>query len=362
MSDLESRVKALEAKVKLLEETLETLKNMQMSEQMGSYLQSKTKTLKMVDLINAVSEKPDLDFRQEEASVANIQKEKQKIDSRITAALKNAGDFSEQYPDDPRYFCYEVESGITSKDWRGKSVRNDQLLKYVGWGLRITSYNGFESERVIVPAEIDGKPVISIGPKAFQNASVKEVFLPKTLKAILDYAFAGCVNLKHINLPSELHYLGERCFYKSGIESIKIPDAVKTLPFCCFSDCHYLSAVSLGSVQTVGRSVFQYCSALNELLLPETVCSLGSECLGGTEVKVLIVPSGVKSFQPDIFRNSGSGYTNEVTCVFLGKDTRIEAGYLLNIGLIYCLPGSNVQKVAREQSIPIKPLSEFRME
>lgn len=41
MSDLEQRVKTLEAKVKILEETLETLKNMGISEQMESYIQQK---------------------------------------------------------------------------------------------------------------------------------------------------------------------------------------------------------------------------------------------------------------------------------------------------------------------------------
>ena len=51
MSDLEQRVKALETKVKILEETLETLKNMQLSEQMDEYIQSKSKSLKLVNLI-----------------------------------------------------------------------------------------------------------------------------------------------------------------------------------------------------------------------------------------------------------------------------------------------------------------------
>ena len=46
MSDLEQRVKALEAKVKILEETLETLKNMGISEKMESFIKQKKQTLK----------------------------------------------------------------------------------------------------------------------------------------------------------------------------------------------------------------------------------------------------------------------------------------------------------------------------
>ena len=54
MSELEQRVKALEAKVKILEETLETLKNMGISEQMTGYIKQKKQTLKMVNLIKVV--------------------------------------------------------------------------------------------------------------------------------------------------------------------------------------------------------------------------------------------------------------------------------------------------------------------
>lgn len=49
MNDLEQRVKTLEGKVKLLEETLKTLKNMSLSDQMGRFIQSCQKSLRMVE-------------------------------------------------------------------------------------------------------------------------------------------------------------------------------------------------------------------------------------------------------------------------------------------------------------------------
>ena len=61
MNDLEQRVKTLETKVKVLEETLETLKNMSLSEQMGSFIQSRQKSLRMVELLNSVSDDDGLD-------------------------------------------------------------------------------------------------------------------------------------------------------------------------------------------------------------------------------------------------------------------------------------------------------------
>ena len=54
-----------------------------------------------------------------------------------------------------------------------------------------------------------------------------------------------------------------------------------------------------------------------------------------------------------------------MVCVFLGKNTVIEGRSYESfqlVGQIYCLPGSNVQKYAREHAIPMKPLSEFDLE
>lgn len=91
----------LEAKVKVLEETLETLKSMQMSDQMAEFIRKKERTLKMTSLINSVSEKPALDFSKEEASIAHLKDAKKSIDDQIKLALRNAGSISDDYPDDP---------------------------------------------------------------------------------------------------------------------------------------------------------------------------------------------------------------------------------------------------------------------
>ena len=83
MNDWEERIKILENKVKILEETLETLKNMKLSEQMEGYIKKRSQTLKMVNLLNAVSEQPAIDFRQEEAKVSAIKRQKADLDKHL---------------------------------------------------------------------------------------------------------------------------------------------------------------------------------------------------------------------------------------------------------------------------------------
>ena len=365
MNELEQRVKALEAKVKILEETLETLKSMSLSEQMGSYIQARSKSLKMVDLLNSVSGEKTLDFDKERETLSGVQTAKKAVDDQISQALRNNGTFSEEFPDDPRYFNYEVEMGMTTNTLWKRQEKNPALAALVGRGIRITAYNGFETDRVIIPREIDGQPVISIGEKAFKNATISEVILPKSIKAILDEAFSGCTNLKHIDLPETLEHMGSFCFSKSGLTELAFPSTLKMIPSFCCDGCSDLANISIGhQVTKIDYSAFRGCAKLATVVLPESLTEIGTKAFSETAITTFIFPSRMLKVSKDFCDSGYSRYsrnTSNITCVFLGKDTMID-GRLVNVSLIFCLPGSRIQQAAREYSIPIKPLSEFRME
>lgn len=364
MSELEQRVKALEAKVKILEETLETLKNMGISEQMTGYIKQKKQTLKMVNLINSVSDEPELDFSKEEESLANLSRAKRTVDNQIQTALRDAGTFSDDFPDDPRYFNYEVESGMTTVNpgtvWE-RQEKNAALSAFVGKGLRITAFNGFDTDRVIIPSEIDGQPVISIGEKAFKNATISEVILPKSIIAILRESFSGCKNLKHIDLPDTLEYLGDCCFSHSGLTDLAFPNALKVVPSFCCAECSELETISFGGqIKKIEYSAFGGCKKVCSVSLPESLSEIGTKAFAETSITTIIFPSMVTKVSKEIFDDRYSRNPRKVICAFLGKDTTVD-GRPVNVSLIYCLPGSKIQQAAREYSIPIKPLSEFRM-
>lgn len=371
MADYEQRIKALEEKVKILEETLETLKNMQMSEQMEGYIKSKTQTLKMTTLINSLSDKPVFDLSREQNSINQIQSKKNQIDKQIANAVNNVGVFSNVSVADTNSFEYEIETGTyVEKQWDGEKTRKIRALTpVVNKGIRITSYIGFDSETVVIPKEINGLPVTSIGKKAFINSTVSKVILPDTVIAILEEAFSGCRQLCHIdlpnsvkiiqgfafnsctsltdiNLPKKINQLGENCFSNCGIKRISLPDYLKEIPNGCFSYCRNLSSVYLGN----------------------KVTNIGSDAFDGTIIKKIVFPQNVNSISYRIFGNAR--YDKQtVECAFLGNDTTVEPAKskylserLMNVNTIYCLPGSAIQKYARENDIPVKPLSEFKSE
>lgn len=79
----------------------------------------------------------------------------------------------------------------------------------------------------------------------FQNSAVENVKLPKTLKRIEYKAFANCNNLKAIQLPKGLEYVGTLCFCNSGLEEIVFPQTVKTISASAFQSCKHLHQVKL---------------------------------------------------------------------------------------------------------------------
>ena len=74
--------------------------------------------------------------------------------------------------------------------------------------LEITGYSGNDTE-LIVPAEIDGKCVASIGSRVFRGCrSLTKVELPEGVTSIGQEAFRGCSSLTKVELPEEVTSIG----------------------------------------------------------------------------------------------------------------------------------------------------------
>jgi hypothetical protein len=81
----------------------------------------------------------------------------------------------------------EAYSGYTSNDDFRYSVDNDEI-----W---ITGYLGSETE-VVIPSEIDGKPVRHIGDDAFKEcANLTEITISESVTSIGNSAFSWCTSL-----------------------------------------------------------------------------------------------------------------------------------------------------------------------
>ena len=361
--DYERRIQALEARVQALEDAL---KNERAASAPDTQAQEKVTAQSPAPAVQTPEKAPE----QSQAAAAETREktpEQGAAQQTVSAQLRAALDA----PADPSCFHYEPESGIVTDFWN-KQKPERALQKLVGKGLRITAFTGFDVDRVVIPAKIGGLPVISIGEKAFKNTTVSEVILPGSIKAILRGAFSGCERLQHIDLPDSLEYLGDHCFASSGLTALRFPDRLKTIPEGCCGGCANLSDVTFGQqLQIINSAAFEACKKLQTVSFPESLLRVDNDAFEKTAITRFIFPAGVQEvgdvkhsrfyFEP-LYPTYNSVISDKPVLVFLGMDAVLERADRTHIALIYCLPGSKVQQIARDKDIPVRPLSEFQME
>ncbi len=181
-----------------------------------------------------------------------------------------------------------------------------------GTGILINKYIG-ESQDVVIPAEIDGLPVVSLrgipdkenpdssfpAEGVFENTSVKTVFVPKTVTRI---DFSDCKELTKVTFQKEssLEYIGWGVF--SGCENLLeidlSPTKVKIIGWNAFNHCTSLERITFpDTLETIEERAFYECSSLVEVDLPESLLTLETQAFGYcTAIERIVIPTKVDLF------------------------------------------------------------------
>ena len=168
----------------------------------------------------------------------------------------------------------------------------------------IKKYIGNE-ENVIVPSEIDGKRVISIGGDAFSGcSSLISITLPEGITSIGGSAFRGCSSLTEINLPERITKIGYGAFSGcSSLTEITIPRGITTIEGSTFRGCSSLTEITIPQgITTIEDSTFYGCSSLTEITIPQGITSIGNFAFGGcSSLTNIIIPEGITSIKDGVF-------------------------------------------------------------
>ena len=143
-------------------------------------------------------------------------------------------------------------SEVTEKNFKDFPETDKKYFSYNDWNEGIV-IEGCSSEEkvVVVPKEINGKPVLAIGERGLANMqnceavvlpdtvrvisksaftvdkAMKFVYLGTSLKKIDDLAFNGCSKLEFVEFPEGLESIGKLTFsHNVVIKYIKIPASV----------------------------------------------------------------------------------------------------------------------------------------
>ena len=125
---------------------------------------------------------------------------------------------------------------------------------------------------VVIPDEIEGLPVTSIGGSAFSACGgLTSITIPDSVTSIGDGAFAGCLNLNSVTILDSVTSIGEGAFMVCPrLTSINIPDSVTSIGGGAFVDCSMLTSITIpDSVTSIGAYAFGDCSNLTSITIPQ---------------------------------------------------------------------------------------------
>lgn len=150
------------------------------------------------------------------------------------------------------------------------------------------------------------------------SKTLKEVYLPTTLKVVGEEAFAECSELAHVHFPEGIDSIAPRAFYKSGLSGeLSLPSKLRVVSRQAFgwtkvtkvtvnsdiiagktitqkesasgTTSNYSSIYAVG-----GNSVFAYCENLSEVVVKEGCTKLEIGFQHCTSLSKVVLPSTLR--------------------------------------------------------------------
>lgn len=148
------------------------------------------------------------------------------------------------------YSTYNKSNGILD----GMSLS----LNAAGTAFQVSSYNSTSQYiSLVIPAEVDGKPIVAILDGAFNYKSfLQSIVIGPNVKTIGSNAFADCNSLKKVTFSEGLKTIGSQAFRDDPLFELSLPKSLTSLGTSvdtfAFSNCSQIASIHVAD----GNSVF----------------------------------------------------------------------------------------------------------
>lgn len=176
--------------------------------------------------------------------------------------------------------------------WELSGIPNLESVTFQGDNMNFVSYDGVVYRRgaksmVLCPA---GKTTINymeglqyIESAALEGSRLKEIKLPATVKEISSSAFANS-HAERIVIPDSVEEIESFAFSGSEVQEVILPNnaAFTVIEAMLFYECGNLKRVTVpNSVKEIEWGAFQFCSGMEEIILPAGLEIIGDFAFEG---------------------------------------------------------------------------------
>lgn len=158
-------------------------------------------------------------------------------------------------------------------------------------GYYVASCSFSVSGTVVIPAAVNGLPVVAVGDNAFKNCGgLTGVSIPGSVTSIGDHAFYNCDKLAKITVPEGVTAIGPYGIsYCDALKEINLPSTLVTIDNNAFAYDKVLVTMTIPEgVTTIGDNAFRYCKRMASISLPATLTSFGYKVFSACDVLATI--------------------------------------------------------------------------
>lgn len=220
------------------------------------------------------------------------------------------------------------------------SPASDFIYTVAENGVTITGYKGTITD-IVIPYEIEGKPVTTIGAGAFNvnlgksTVYITSIVIPSSVVTLETTAFMG-TRVESLIFPGSIESIPTYTIAGSYLKSIELKDGVKRIETRAFMDSTSLEEVIMAdSVDYMDTAVFRNTALTNIDFLSPNIKTIDAQAFAVTKITgTLNIPSHIENIYGNTFSwntisqvNISAGTKNIHGTAFTGQ-SQIQNDYL----------------------------------
>lgn len=209
--------------------------------------------------------------------------------------------------------------GCTSLGYTPQSaeVKSNDIFEYYELNDSITVKSVIDNsicyDELVIPSNINGKPVTRIGEEAFKNVEAKSLLIPNTVVDICNNAFQYAVVDEGITIPDSVSHIAERAFI--GYQNTN---------YAKYSHNSLNTGIKIpGGIKAVSDSMF-YKSGITDIEISDGVTHIGESAFSMTNVENFVIPDSV------IFIDELAFNTYAVKSISFGANVENIKSFIIN--------------------------------